>query len=223
MKKLIPILVIFVFILSGCTSEYNLEISNSKVKENIKIEILDADIPKAVPGIEVELNDRITPFIENDQYPIFNNKDIKYKKKVTKVGDLTKVNLSYTYSHNQFRNSNTFKTCFEKASFSKTRQGYDLDLSGSFYCLYGDSIKINIKTNNVVLGNNADKVSGNVYTWVINDENVKDVDIHLSLSKKTKTVTTIIYVVVSAIFLALAIFAYRFYKKYKEKDSVNDL
>ena len=223
MKKLIPLLVIFVFILSGCSSEYNLEISNSKIKENIKVEILDADIPKEIPGIDVDLNDRITPFIQNDQHPIFNNEEIKYKKKVTKVGDLTKVNLSYTYTHDQFRNSNTFKTCFEKASFMKTRQGYDLDLSGSFYCLYGDSIKINIKTNNVVIGHNADKVSGNVYTWTINDNNVKDVNIHFSISKKTKTITTILYVVAAIIFIALAVFAYRFYKQYKEKDSVNDL
>lgn len=222
MKKLV-LIVIFVFILTGCSSEYNLEISNSKIKENIKVEILDTDIPKAVPGIDVELNDRITPFIKNDQYPLFNNTKEKYKKSITKVGDLTTVTLKYTYTHNQFRNSNTLKTCFENASFKKTRKGYDLDLSGSFYCLYGDSIKINVKTNNVVLNHNADKVSGNVYTWVINDENVKDVNIQLSLSKKSKVVTSLLYVIASGIFLVLSILAYRFYKKYKEKDSVNDI
>ena len=223
MKKIIMMLVIFVFILTGCSSEYNLEISNNKIKENIKVEILDADFPKEVPGIDVELNDRITPFINNDQYPIFNNTKIKYKKKVTKVGDLTKVTLNHTYTHDEFRNSNTFKTCFEKASFKKTRKGYDLDLSGSFYCLYGDSIKINVKTNNVVLDHNADKVSGNVYTWVIDDKNVKDVDIYLSLSKRSAMITPLLYVIISAIFLVGSIFAYRFYKLYKEKDSVNDL
>ena len=223
MKKVISMLVIFVFILTGCSTEYNLEISNKKVKENIKVEILDADIPKEVPGIDVELNDRITPFINNDQYPIFNNTKVKYKKKVTKVGDLTTVTLKHTYTHDEFRNSNTFKTCFENASFKKTRKGYDLDLNGSFYCLYGDSIKIKIKTNNEVLSHNASEVSGNVYTWVINDDNVKNVDIKLSLSKKTKVVTSLLYVIASSIFLLGSIFAYRFYKKYKEKDSVNDL
>lgn len=223
MKKVIMVLVIFVFILTGCSSEYNLEINNSKIKENIKVEILDADIPKEVPGIDVELNDRITPFINNNQYPIFNNTKIKYKKKVTKVGDLTKVTLNHTYTHDEFRNSNTFKTCFENAEFKKTRKGYDLNFSGSFYCLYGDSIKINVKTNNKVINHNADKVSGNVYTWVINDNNVKNVDINLSLSKQSALITPLLYVIASAIFLVISVFAYRFYKIYKAKDSVNDL
>ena len=223
MKKVIMVLAIFVFILTGCSSEYNLEINNSKIKENIKVEILDADIPKEVPGIDVELNDRITPFINNDQYPIFNNTKIKYKKKVTKVGDLTKVTLNHTYTHDEFRNSNTFKTCFENAEFKKTRKGYDLNFSGSFYCLYGDSIKINVKTNNKVINHNADKVSGNVYTWVINDNNVKNVDINLSLSKQSALITPLLYVIASAIFLVISVFAYRFYKIYKAKDSVNDL
>ena len=109
MKKIIPILVIFLFILSGCSAEYNLEISNDKVKENINVEILDSDIPKVDPNDEIEVNDRITPFIKNDQYPIFNDYKTKYKKKVKKVGDLTKITLNYTYSHDEFKRSNTFK------------------------------------------------------------------------------------------------------------------
>ena len=148
MKKLIPLLVIFVFILTGCSSEYNLIVSNKKIKENIKVEILDTDIPKEVPGIEVELNDRVTPFIENDQYPLLNNTKIKYDKTVKKDGNLTSVYLKHTYTHSEFRNSTTFNTCFEKSELTKTRKGFDLKLSGSFYCLYGDSITINIITNN---------------------------------------------------------------------------
>ena len=184
---------------------------------------MDTDIPKAVPGIDVELDDRVTPFIENDQYPLVNNTKVKYKKKVKKSGNNTIVNLKYNYSHEEFRKSSTFKNCFRHAEFKEKRNGYSLDFSGDFYCLYGDEVVINIKTDNKVLSNNADKVSGNTYTWVINRKNLGHVKINMELSKKTNISGYIIYVIVGIIGIVLCVFGFIVFRKIKNKDSINEI
>ena len=43
-----------------------------------------------------------------------------------------------------------------------------------------DSITVNIETKYKVLNNNADSISGNKYTWVINRSNYKDKTISFS-------------------------------------------
>ena len=66
----------------------------------------------------------------------------------------------------------------------ETEDYYYIKLSGRFYCMYYDKVNINVTSNNAVLENNATKVDGNVYSWVI--KNDKDVDILLNVSKKMK-------------------------------------
>lgn len=223
MKKVKIILIIACFILTGCSAEYNLEFSNDKIKEHIVANILDTDIPKQIANPISELDDQITPFIENEQYPFSNNDDIKYNKKVEKKSNATTVTLDYEYSHEEFKNSKAYSTCFAEKSFEETKKGYNLKFSGHFYCLYGDSVTINIKTNNEVISHNADKVSGNTYTWVINKDNAQDANISINISKKSMYIKPIIYIVLGVVFLVLTIGAYIAYNKIKNRDSINEI
>lgn len=223
MKRRLLILIVFIITLTGCSSEYNLEFSNNKIKENVVVTILDSDIPKQVENPVAEIDDRVTPFIEGDQYPFFDNEEIVYDKKVDKVGDVTTVTLDYEYSHDEFKESNVYQSCFENALFDINRNNYLLSFSGSFYCLYGDEITINIKTNNKVNDHNADKVSGNVYTWIINQDNVQETSIQMNISDQSKTVQTVLYVVIGIVFVLLVICGYIAYKKIKNRDAVNEI
>lgn len=222
-KKLIFMLIISIFILTGCSSEYNLEFSNGKIKENIVVNILDSDIPKQPSSQLYEADDRVTPFIKNDQYPFFGNEDIVYKKNVEKSGTTTKVTLDYTYTHDEYLNSTVYKSCFDRTEFSTNKRDYELNFSGNFYCLYGDELVINIKSNNKVISSNADKVSDNVYTWVINKDNVNDVDIQIKISKTPLYIRTIIYIILGIVFVVLLVFGFNVYNKIKNKDSVNEI
>ena len=223
MRKKIIFLSILLISLTGCTSQYNLEFSNGKIKEEIITTILPTDIPKKAANAVSELDDRVTPFINNDQYPIFDNTKIKYDKKVKKVNDSTIVTLKHNYSHDEFRKSNTFKSCFRYSSFKENYKNYDLVFSGDFYCLYGDEVEINIKTNNIVISNNADKVSGNTYTWIINRKNLGNVDINMKISKKSNVTSYIIYVIIGVIVVVLAGFGYTAYKIIKNREEVNKI
>ncbi len=225
MKRKI-VLFTFLLLLTGCTSEYNITISNDKIKENIVVNIPDNYIPVQTDienNDHIEIDDQVTPFIEEDQYPFLNNNDIKYDKKVVKNGNITNVTLDYTYTLDDYKKSKAFTTCFDKKSFTKTNKGYQINLTGSFYCLYGDEVKINIKTNNEVLKNNADKVKGNVYTWIINKDNSQKVDIAMELSKKPAIIKKVIIGVLIIIFVIALGFGYNAYQKIKNRESINDI
>lgn len=223
MKKKVFFMFVFIIILTGCSAEYNIEFSNESIKENTKITILDSDIPKDDPVLEIEADDRITPFINSDQYPFYDNEEIKYKKDVNKSGDTTTINLDYEFTHEEYLKSNVYNSCFEEKNFDKKGDNYYLSFSGSFYCLYGDSITINVKTNNKVIENNADKVNGNTYTWVINKDNVQDVNINMVISKDSAIVEKVVIFIVIGVVIVLAIAAYVVYQKIKNRDSVNEI
>lgn len=223
MKKIIFLLVFLTMFLTGCSSEYNIEFSNGKIKENIVVNILDSDIPKAPANQLYDVDDRVTPFIKNNQYPIFGNTDIIYDKNVKKEGNNTRVTLDYTYTHDEYRNSTVYKSCFENAYLINNKKNYELNFSGSFYCLYGNELVINIKTNNEVISNNADKVNGNIYTWIINKDNVTNADIQMTISKHSRYYNIIVYCIVGVILICLSIVGYIVYKKIRNNDSVNDI
>ncbi len=221
MKKALSI-IIAIFLLTGCSSEYNLELSNNKIKEKIVTNILDSDIPSQQSSIS-EVDDRITPFINNDQYPFDDSDDKKYKKTIKEDNGTTQVTLEYNYSHSDYRKSKIYKTCFEKARFDNLDNGYQLNFTGKFYCLYGDELVVNIKTNNKVISNNATKVSGNTYTWIINNDNVNDININMKISDQSKTINYVLYVIAAIFFIAVIIFGYNVYQKIKNRDSVNEI
>lgn len=223
MKKKSILLFIIFTILTGCSSEYNIEFSNNKIKENIKVDILDSDMPKKYDETIYSSSDIITPFINNDQYPFFGNEEIIYNKNVSKNGNATHIELNYDYSHDEFLNSTVYRSCFENSEFVTNKKNYDLNFYGSFYCLYGEELVINIKTDNEVISNNADKVNGNVYTWIIDKENVDNVDIEMKISKHTVYYRKIVYGIVCILFIGLFIAGYVVYHKFKNRDSINDI
>ena len=223
MKKNILMLIISIIFLTGCTSEYTIEFSNKKIKENITVDILDSDIPTKSTNQVAEVDDSITPFIENDQYPLMNDKNKKYSKKVTNTNSGKRVNLKYTYSHDEYRNSKAYNMCFENKEFTELRKGYSLSFSGKFYCRYTDEVVIKIKTNNVVISHNADKVEGNTYIWTINSKNVDNVDINMEISNKVEYSKYIIYAILGVILIILLVFGIKTYEIIKTRDNVNDL
>ena len=85
-----------------------------------------------------------------------------------------------------------------------------------------DSLTINIKTDLEVVENNADKVDGNTYTWVINENNYQNHPIQMRIKKGTDKGFNfwIIIIVIIVLLLIIAIFAYNTYLKNKKRNKI---
>lgn len=226
MKKNIIVLIALVVILTGCSNEYNLTFSNKGVKEEIITTILSSDIKtqsQAEKNAGIESDDRITPFIEEEQYPFANDTTKKYDKKVDKKNGLTTVNLTYNYSFDEYKKSKAYTQCFKYKSLDYNDNGYLLEMSGIFYCLYGDEVKINIKTNNKVISHNANKVSGNTYTWIINKDNVAETDIKINISKESTIKSYAMYIVLGILAIVLIVCGYIAFQKINNRDEINKI
>lgn len=181
MKKIIFIISIL-FLLSGCTSSYNLEIKNDEFIESIDVKILNEEIPSSEVISEIEVDDQITPFLENKYPAFFSDKEKYYDKTVNYNENDIDVNLSYKYTAEEFKNANSLNTCFNNLVFDDV-ESYYIHAYGEFYCLYSEEMYINIKTDNKVLMSNAHKIEGNVYSWKIDASNKNDIDIEFEVSK----------------------------------------
>lgn len=201
MKKYI-ILILSVFILSGCSSQYNLKITSDGIEENIYMEIDKSMIDNQVISSEVEPDDQITPFLTEDTSPFFNSTSKKYNKVVTEDENMYYVKMDYKFSSDNYKNSLALNTCFQNHEYVNHKDYYEIKLSGSFYCLYGDSTEIIVDTPNVVKEHNAENQSGNKYTWNITSSNSDNVNISIKVLKKTKMasyITTALLVILAAV------------------------
>lgn len=218
MKKII-ILLFLIFLVTGCSSQYNLYISNDNIEENIVLKIEKPVIDNSLNSF-VEVDDRVTPFVNGNQYPFYNNYDIVYDKNVIDDNNFYYVTFNYKYKDFDFSNSYLLNSCFEKHIYSYDKYYY-FRLSGQFSCLYSSSMDINIKSDNKVIYNNADEVNKNVYTWHINSQNVSDVLIEMKIDKNNDSFyLKIFFVGLFIVIIVLLFFLFKFLKKTKSCNSI---
>lgn len=172
MKK--GILFAFLLLLTGCTIDYNLEIDNNKIKEEI-VGTISSD-EYEIKEIDTDVN-IFYEIVNYEQKSLLSGDDI-YNKKIIKNDDGVDCNFKYTYKDN-FGESRLLNTCFENVEFREDNEYYYASIGGDFYCLYSNKITINVKTDYAVLNNNANKVKDNVYTWII-DGNTADIQMVIS-------------------------------------------
>lgn len=212
MKKIIIILVCI--LLCGCTTKYNLEISNNSFKENIDITIDKEDHPvysEEYINSGAEIDDQITPFLEQDTYSIDkNNYKKKYKKEVKSINNYTNVKMSYNYDEKEFKNSNTLNKCFEHHTF-KFDKKYYIHGYGNFYCLYTSNLDIIIKAKNKVISHNADDVNGNEYIWHVNYDNINNFDLEIEMEKGF-SIEYMIYIITAFVVLMISYIVYKIAK-----------
>lgn len=212
MKKVILIL-FFTLFLTGCTVNYNLEIKNDKIVENINGEISNLEIKRQDNSTGLNVYRDI---LYNEQNALL-DKDSLYKKNIIENDDSVEFDFNYTYVNN-YDKSRIINRCFEHHIIEKEDNLYYIRLFGDFYCLNSDKITINVTSDYMILENNANKVNNNTYTWIINNE--KDNDIYLTVSenvkyentKSTKKISTF-QIIGLIVFVILSLITYLLYKK----------
>ena len=203
-------LICCIFLLSGCSAEYNLTINNSTMEEDI-----NAIFDKAT---ESELASRM----EGIRRTAFYNYDTRENEyyDFTKREDDSNIILNYNYQYtgNDLYKSEAASMCYYKRIVNVTDDIITISTDNQVACLYKDGdreiedITVNIRTDLTVLENNADKVNNGVYTWYINDKNCTNKPIYIKIEKEryqesfVSQVISIIVIVVIVVIIGILIF-----------------
>lgn len=218
MKKII-FLIIFILFVCGCEANYNLEISNNSFKESINIVIDKTEMPSETIYEEIETDDQITPFLENEYSAFFSKHNSNYEKKVTHFDDYIDVKMNYDYKEEEFSDANSLNSCFENFIFDYKDNSYYIHAYGNFYCLYNEQLNINIKTDNKVIKSNSTNIVGNTYIWVIDKSNMNDIDIEFEVSKGFPWKSLIKYSSITILLFAIVIGIIYYVKKLNKKNN----
>ena len=222
MKKKIIILIILLLSVTGCTTDYNLIVEDDFITENIVATIPYTSNNQSTKEkkTKIEADNQVIPFLKNPQY-VFDEKDgITYNKTVQKDKNNNYiVNLYYKYSFNDYLKSKAYNRCFQESYINKEKNGnIPIVFKGKFYCLYGDKINVNITSSRKVLGNNADQVNGDTYTWVIDSSNMDNTDIQIVFSnEKISNPSNIISLILVGIIIIIIIVDINIVKKKKNQ------
>ena len=170
----------FTILLTGCSCNYELNISDDKVVENV-----DISLPYSMDSDD---RSKFLEYTKVDNLAVVGGLDNPYydmSARADNYGDVYNFNYSYDKEH-PIKNARTMQSCFEKYKVEETSSYYMFVFRGEFKCKYKfDDVKINIKTNNEVPKHNStdyDEKEG-VYRWKIDSSNASDVDIKLLVQK----------------------------------------
>ena len=179
MKKIV-LLFMFTILLTGCSCDYELNISDDKVVENV-----DISLPYSMDSDD---RSKFLEYTKVDNLAVVGGLDNPYydmSAKADNYGDVYNFNYSYDKEH-PIKNARTMQSCFEKYKVEETSSYYMFVFRGEFKCKYKfDDVNITVKTNNEVPKHNStdyDEKEG-VYRWKIDSSNASDVDIKLLVQK----------------------------------------
>lgn len=168
----------FIFILCGCEVTYDLDLSNGYMED---INVYPSD-QNEESNFKSQYNDlEITSFISDDFDPEEGPQSNVpfYAKSISENGG---INLSYKFN-DRYSESRAVYYCFPSFRFIKGRYIRINTLADTdCFDLYDKltKITINIKAPFEVSKHNANFTNGNVYTWVIERDNPKAINIEMN-------------------------------------------
>ena len=212
MKSKCLILVFLIFMMCGCTTEVNLDISDNKIKESVDITFYQNVLyPKDI--IKTSFRNYIPVYAKNlivDTMPDEPLEGIDYyTKKETDLGNGYKFNYSYDFNINEYKEARTVKDGFRSYNISFNQDDHTISLFAEGTLLYFneypelEEVKINIKTDCLVKENNADDVKDNTYTWVFKKDDVKSINMLIDTSDVVKNVDNTNIIIIASILIVI--------------------
>lgn len=228
-----------IVLLTGCTVDYELDITNELVDENITIldyneenwdlllDINGHDPMSYRESINIYNNDDSNIYVTNDNSKI-------YDKELINEGALG-LKFKTNYNINEFNNHTYIGNCYKYFNVKNDEDVYTLSTSKTFMCFGGvhpllEQVNVKIKVNNEVIDSNADSHSGNVYTWNITKENASNKPIIITY-RRDKTINEMIdemffsddKIAIAIIVLVVVIVAILFAKAYNKNKKNNQI
>lgn len=228
MKKIKRIFIVLImFLLCGCSVEYNLDIfSDNTIKESVVAE-------EKTNRMKINTGLDETSSVEY-LYDMFKREGYDTHIKTKTDGDNTISTVIGYYDSIEKYSENFTSDLFEKVDITTKDDIVTLNMNQTVQLtddtsssLVYDSVTINIKLPFKVISNNADKVKNDTYTWYVSkDEDLKNISISYdkSVNKNEKTVkignssirVKVKYIVISIIvilILSITLIVYRNNKK----------
>lgn len=214
-RKIIVLLLLF--IISGCDVNYNITISNDSVSESSNLLFTPSDMDSneyySVGNEFSSFSEFIDSYYKQDYYAYsYNYNDFsKYEKSTFSNSNGSGFELKYDYNLNNYGNSNMFNAC-RNSSYNIDDKNIIIDVKNICNCFYNDSynnldtVRINIKCNLKVLNNNADSVRDNIYTWIIDKEKCLDKSIYIKIKKSQNYGNVLIIISILVILILVVIF-----------------
>ena len=207
------IIVMILIILTGCSIDYNLYVTDNYIDENININAEDNS---------ENINDA------NKKYnPLHYSDDIEYNQTVKRKNGKIIVNLQYRYKLEEFKNANSFNQGFYNRNVSLEDDIININLSDFSGFAPTVDFDIRIKTKNEVIESNADIVKGNTYIWHVDGKHKDKLKIDIKIKRGTAKNESIfaqysvVLYIIGAIILFVVIFSIRlFVKKRKESNKI---
>ena len=202
MKKKILVLILLIFMISGCSVEVNVSISDMKIKESNDItvfenaiytkEILRTSFRDYIP---IYAEDLIVDTIPDQPF----SGTLYYNKNTTDLENGYRFNYSYDFDIDKYGDARTIKEGFRDYSYTYRNDIISLSTDDEGLIYFDEyplleEVTINIKTDYLVEENNADKVNDNTYTWVFSKDSRKSIKLVVDTSKSGDRVLGILNV-----------------------------
>ena len=245
MKKKIFILTFLLLCTTGCNADYDIEIYNNQVKENMQFVELDSSIWDNEIQYGLSYRNLLETSI-NYPYPAFNDAVVDEDDTIkldgieyydnTLISDNIKLGQRLKYDKftlENFNQSSIVRKCYQYFSIKEEKDNIIISTSLENLCFNEypilDGITINLKTNHKVVSSNASSVKGYHYTWNINRENKDDAAILITLKKddyifnyENEVVKKIIYfIIIIGIILSVSGICYFYFRKKNKR--VNEI
>ena len=201
MKRYI-LLIGIVFLLSGCSANYDLEIYNNKVIEEFSFYdnpnkiISESSEDEELDGVEDEILDqnisyktKIDNFFKENAQAFKNSGNQFLDKEIINKDSNYGIKFSYEYSNANYNEAYIPSTFVKYFNYLTEKDTYILSTGeGMLETVYTthkdlDKFTIHLKTNHKVKNNNADRVDGYNYYWDVNRFNYRDKSVYVELYK----------------------------------------
>ena len=191
MNKKVFLLILFIFLLCGCSSEVNINIDGKNISEEVNITYM-ADSNHTKGDVLSSFRKYMPAFYDVvllDAEPDEKNDGIKYyERSINEYENGYLFNYKYSFNTNNYLKARSVKKAFKSLNINNDTKENILVISSdnSGVMLLNQypelsSVTINITTTNEVLETNGTK-KGSKYTWVFNQQdNNKGIYIKMKL------------------------------------------
>lgn len=250
--KIFTLLTLIILTCTGCTVEYNVNITKNNISEEITVNDYITSI-RTKENILSEYNTWYPTYVnfitegESIEIEDYSRKyeGIEYHQKdIKELNDGYKYTYKYIYPIDQYNNAYTLARTYLESSIY---QGYNnLIIKTSkenFLCNYDyfDEVKVNITIDPKVYElnyTNTSNINDNTYTWTLNRSNCNNSEIVLTLNKinqyneiinekdngiKVRPESEYTLYIFLGVILLIILIVYFIFKKLKEKNEKMDL
>lgn len=203
MKLKIYILIAFIFLLTGCTVNYDLEITSDSINEivqfnenidSINDNILNSGILSYKNAVDSLYNLPQTVYIDADRNLYDVTQKLEgvdyYSKKIDITEDIYSLEANFNHLINNYGKANTINKCYKNIAVLNKNDILTISTSRNNLCFnqYKSLDKINISVTvdeeaYKVISSNADKIIDGKYYWEIDRNNYSNKSIQIELEE----------------------------------------